>query len=418
MDQDPTTGGTDTEIAQAEQNQNKPIIREVDSEYTKHDIKLPRENGSRKALWLVGGFIVLLALAVGGFMLWFFCFYNQPDKIIFDAMQNAFQAENINTVGTLTLTTRDKSEDKEIEKITLNIDSTAKRSSNATNVDLTISNSDGHSINTELGAIVTENGEVYLRIRQLMETLEGLGISEDMQLEAEELFNTLEVIDGEWWRIYLPEVVDAFNIQPAAMIKELFQCGVTAANHDNSGELIKFYQEHSFLSVQDARNTARLAELIEYKVENGYGLYEVEVNATELANFLNKLPEAEAAEEFYACYNDVMREYVPEADSSELINATDFDEVSASEFEWSEEIHIFMKVSTFGHELDQIYMYRDTSDTVMAATFKLGYRTATVTGPNSYRPISDLVEEIKNTLMEVVPIGSNNSTFYGWEEEA
>ena len=77
MDQDPTTENQETTAV---------AVHEVDSNYTKHDIKLPHE-GKRTGL-VIGIIVAVLVLIFGGTTLWFCLWYSNSDQVAYDAMNN------------------------------------------------------------------------------------------------------------------------------------------------------------------------------------------------------------------------------------------------------------------------------------------------------------------------------------------
>ena len=74
MEQNPTTENQETA---------EPVVHEVDSSYTMRDIKLSHGKSHKG---LIIGIIVAVLLVCGGLAAWFCFWYNNPDQVAYEAV--------------------------------------------------------------------------------------------------------------------------------------------------------------------------------------------------------------------------------------------------------------------------------------------------------------------------------------------
>lgn len=363
------------------------------------DASEPNPKPSRVPL-IVLGILAVIVLILGCVGIWFYGFYNNPDKVALDAVTNLLSASNVTMNGTLTVKPFDSDDSRHM---TLKLGSASNHLPNSTTASLELSLDDGQEINLNLGTVQMSDGVIYLQISKIMETIDGLGLTVAERAEYEEVFSVLEVIDNEWWRISIPELIDDFEFEDeqASGLKELYACTVNVMNEDVSGELTTLYRRQPFVEVKEIAQISAngMPGVMDYKPAFGNNLYEISLNESNLANFINALPATETAESFYSCYNNVMDKYAAEGELPDHISAEDFDEVSASDFSFTDDQHFYMEVSQFGHQIQTLHFHQNDDDFVTSGQLTLGYSAVKVTPPDSYRPITELVDELTDLIM-------------------
>ncbi len=339
--------------------------------------------------WLIGVIIAtVLFLSICGAAIWYFVFYNNPDKVAYDAINKLITADNVAIDGGLVASSDDL-------QIIVDIDSTSNKLPNSSVVKAVITprndTEDAFSINLDVGSIQMKDGDIYLQVSGILDSLKEAGIDESDEDNAI-LIEYLEEFEGEWWKISIPEIVDEFELgEFGDGIKEAYTCVVNAANKNNSSELAKLYDQNRFIKVDPIKEIRKGA--VSTQPESGYKYYEVSLDKENLASYINGIPNLDNVKDVSNCLNDVFEEYY---DGSFEITS---ENVSASDIDVPENLKLYLEISQFGHELRSIQgSYDDnTNDEVVDFSFGVLFKydaAPDVSAPSNYRPITELIEEI------------------------
>lgn len=407
MDQDPTTVNQET---------TPKVTHEVDSNYTKHDIKIPSE---KKRTGLIVGIVVAVLLVLcGGLILWFYLWYSNPDQVAYDAMTHLIEAENVGIEGGISIINPD--EDSALKMVSIAFDASSNNlpSSTAAKI-MFIFDADkvegDPQILIEVKNIVMRDGVIYLQIGGIMDSIDSLEIDDDTRASMEYFLNTLEAIDNEWWQISIPDLLETMELpaQQNDALTGMYRCAMQAINSDMSGEIATIYKQNQFVEVKSSKQLAPDVEDVVDALEAGHKAYELTINKDKMASFVNRLPETQTANDFFACYNDVAKQY-----GGERLSTNDFDEISAEDVEWpdSEHLRVFLEISQFEHRLRSvnIFTYDDDGQTTGGGIVVFKYDTVTVNPPESYRPITELFDELSEMFsqMFMVPIEENEEELW------
>jgi len=436
MDQDPiTVGGTDnlgddtSTLPQDEPGQNTEnistsnetaqpqITRPVDSHHIEHDLRLPGDKEKRRTRIIIAVIISVLVLALGGLAIWFFAFYNNPDKVMLDGVNHLFDAPNISLNGGGSMTLREGGDDDAVQSVILNLTSSSSKLPNATDVSLMIDLADDKSVNLQLGTVQMTDGVIYLKVSGIMDSMRGLGLEADAEEEMEELLSALETIDGEWWRISVRDVLEDISgsREVADLYGSLYNCALEAGTHDNSQILTDLYKQNKFVKVAPVKKIASDDGYTDYTAQAWHNLYEITIDKEALASFINAIPDTAVAEELYTCYNNALAQYDP---SATQISAADIDEISASDIDIPTGLHLFVEVSQFGHKIRSVWAYVDNEEWQNSFAVTLDYQTAAVSAPSEYRDVTELFEilPIEDMWGSVTIDDGNNVQVYGTDD--
>lgn len=346
--------------------------------------------------WLIGIIIAaILFLSICGAAIWYFVFYNNPDKVAYDAINNLITANNVMIDGGIGVISEDM-------QILIDIDSTSSKLPNSSTVKALLTTTAGgdeesFSINLDIGSIQMKDGDIYLQVSGILDSLKKAGIDEDDEDYAL-MLDYLEEFEGEWWKISIPEIVDEFELgEFGEGIKEAYTCVVKAANADNSAALAKLYDQNRFIKVDPIKEIRK--DNASSLPERGYKYYEVSFDKDKLANYVNSIPDLDHVKEVSNCLNDVFSEYY---DGSFEITS---ENISASDIDIPEDLKVYLEISQFGHELRSIQGSYDDTENGEDNEFSFGivfkYDAApSVSAPSKYRPITELIEEIMMDLYD------------------
>ncbi len=369
------------------------VSRPVDSHHIERDLRLPGDKAKRRTQIIIGAIVGALVLLLAGLAIWFFAFYNSPEKAMLDGINNIFRASNVSLNGGGTLMLREGGEDDDIQMVILNLNSSSSKLPNSTDVSLLVTFANEKSINLQLGTVQMTDGVIYLKVSGIMDSLRSMGVEAEVEREMEELFSALETIDGEWWRISVRDILkDVTNDnQISDLYGSLYDCTLDASTRDNSKTLINLYKQNRFIKVKSVKEIDSGDGFLSYKPEAWHNLYEISFDTDAFATFINALPETDMAQELYACYNRALAEY---DSSASQISAEDFPEISADDIDIPKELHLYAEVSQFGHKIRSIWAYTKNREWQNSFAVSLGYQDAAVSAPNEYRDITELFKEL------------------------
>lgn len=397
----------------------------------------PKKKHTGLIITLVILFILILAGA--GVAVWYFCFYNNPENVAYEAVDGFLHQKSIALTGAIQSTTEDSLGDK--TTITLGLNNSASAGAGTSELNLNVTNvedDEESSVSLRLGTVQMSDGVIYLKISKIMESLDAYLESnqitrDEFDYSMELIYSILEKVDDQWWRISIPELLDeiAPSSEEAQPVKDLYACMVDLAKQDTSGEFATIYRDNRFIKIEKVSQTS----MGDIKPKSGNSLYLLDYDYEKMANFINALPDTAVANAAYDCYNDYIdsqdpQRYLDEFDISmsapKHLSASDFEKVNAEDLRKSREnsktnAKQYLEISNFGHELKGVYAHFDKTDSSEGYDIEYGtdikpysqhstgllqlnfsYEPVTVTAPDDYRPITELVEEIINVITQYI----------------
>lgn len=360
-------------------------------------IKPPKKKISLAAII---GFVVfgLILVAGIGFAVWYFAVYQNPQNIAFDAMNKFLSAEHVQSKGQVQFLSKGDQPMHfkfELENESKSLPSAASAKLTISRVeqkgtDYTVVSDD--SISLDLGSVVMPDGVIYFQVSNLTEMVETL--IPDQSVFASEvgqaISNIIELVDGEWWRISVPEIVEELELgSDGKPIEELYSCVISAAQKDNSDQIAGFYREHQFINIEKSKDTSPT---------NGTSDYLATLNYDNLAGFLNELPHSTTSTEILACYNT----YAEQTDGDQ-ISPEDAETVSPDDLRKTipENTYIRLNISDFEHELKAITVGLTDDDADLTGGFSFSYEPASISAPENYRSVTELVDEAVTIISEL-----------------
>ena len=371
--------------------------------------------------------LVLLLLAGGGFALWFFLFYNNPENIAFEAVNSFLREKNVVTTGQMW--TEIPNDNGAGTRVEVNLKNSSAGLAGSSDIVLRSVDFDSNSKYDEenayeltLGSVMMSDGVFYFRVGQLMDTIDkalansGL-FKEDMPDTYLALYQLAEIIDEEWWQIAPLEIIDTISeevdsigdLDDLTYLKDFYRCAVDVANQDIGAELAEIYKNNRFFKITKVSQSAEGNK----KPASGNSLYLIGYDYQKLADFLNALPKSRIAEQAYACYNNFYAQLEDKGDLPESVDASDFETVTAKDLEESrdEGVKHYLEISNWGHELKGVYFYGaatqdedgEKSDLAThAADLQFAYSPVTIDAPTESRPVTDLVEELREIIIDII----------------
>lgn len=377
--------------AQTESQARPQISEPAKAPYVKRDVRLPGDKAKRRTQIIIAAIVGGIILLLGGLAIWFFAYYNNPEKVMFDSVNNILHAPNVSLNGGGSITLRDAKDnlDGDVEMAILNFNSSSSKLPNATDVSLLVTFTGGKKVNLKLGTVQMSDGVIYLRIDGIIESLRDMGLDPDVQTEIEELFNLLETVDGEWWRISVPDIIKEVSGDDkiSKAYGDIYNCYYQALAADHSKLLSSLYKQNKFIQVEPIKEISSGDGYLDYSPQMWHNLYEISIDSNSFANFLNSLPESEIAQELYTCYNNAVEEHDL---GYSTMGSEDLAEISADDIEIPKELHLYAEISQFGHKIRSIWAYSEDDEWQNSFAVTLNYQASEISTPDNYRDITEL----------------------------
>lgn len=368
---------------------------------SKHHNNNPPVVYARRPILLIVLMILLIIVLVGGAGLatWYFVYYNNPNKVAYDAINNFLHEPDFTTSGIITTRYNHTS-------IMITFDSDSANLANSSKVTLTLSPLDANGsviyaqpYQVEIGDVIMADGALYLRVDDLMDAIDRYLEDHSQTLDDLDIttlfgYQIAEALDGEWWQISIPDIIDFYSASPydAQPAKELYTCMVNVANRNIKQELADLYNGHQFINIARVDKPSAYGE----DVANGFNsIYQVNLDYGLMADFINAMPDSETANNIYNCIN----RYSDTTSSVWHPSAADFNEISSEQLQeaLSSIENIELEITNFGHQLVGINI-NGASDTLVGLHFQ--YHPVTIAPPNRYHSFLDLIDEIAESLSD------------------
>lgn len=342
-----------------------------------------KHHSGRKSLLLlaIAGFISVLIAggSVAAYTLW----YQNPKKILADAITNMVQADTISADSTNTLTLSKQAGESSGFPQNVTVKLTGATNYTSGNVEVqVITEIDGKPRTFSAGAQIDEVGTVHVRVDDLKkvfaEAVEASGGTVDDIPEA--LQAIVDKVDGNWLRIGAEDISTVFGEEAATTYKENHTCvnKAYAAFRDSDEqqqEIIDAYIENGFLD-----------DVTSVGSKDGNLGFSLTVNNKKANDFSRATRDTTVMRALYKCQG---------IESSSTSEDATFEGANI-ESDDVPDVKTTIWVSRFGHELKQVEIEVKDDEASLTSTTNLTYNQPyTVSKPSNEVTLASLKKEIE-----------------------
>lgn len=348
--------------------------------------------------------IIFFLLLVGGgcFAYWYFGMRNNPGYIALDAVRQLITAENLSLGGNIQLALLNTDNNRSY-RLSLELGAPNNHLPTEGSAVLTLSEVNrlgevvaDHSVSTSVFTKITGKGELYFKVSASVDYIQEYirdNLSDDDLASSFSKVATsiLDILCDEWWYVSVVDLANTYEPDYAESITWFYDCAINSLNTTSLGELVDIYSSYPFAMIE---KTDRLAA-------SGNTIYRLDLNKSDLAGFINQLPETDLAEKLYTCYNEGSNK----AGASAAISSKDFPELDAGDLRNlpPDDLNLYLEIQNSDHKLVSIIGEQNTSYSELDFTINFGYDALSpVAMPDEYRPVSELVEEISGLIIEII----------------
>lgn len=368
--------------------------------------KTKKNKNHTKAVLIAGGVIAVLGLGGLGTA---YAIANTPENIALSAVASVFAAKQKHVSSTFSLNLKDsKVVGVKSAQLTLDADINTDKEVSTT-AELAVNFYDT-KIKLSLNTVILKDYTVYIKINQLKAAAKAVLEQYDQSIKSggfnvgyndsddypstppyEDIINQLVgKIDGEWWRISIPELIDVdekLSAKEKVEAKKTYGCIVNfLSDAKTKVDYAELYQKHAFISLQPYEG--------DQKFDSEGKAYIIQFSSNKIADFGNALASSFKGLGVKECLpENVLNDGSDDdVDGDDKLSANDVDEMIR---QWPTTI-VTVKNNFFSHEVTGLYSNLKTDSDFYTGTVKLNFsnQVKEVKAPANAQPITKFSEEI------------------------
>lgn len=368
--------------------------------------KAKKNKNHNKAVLIAGGVIAVLGLGGLGTA---YAIANTPENIALSAVASVFAAKQKHVSSTFSLNLKDsKVVGVKSAQLTLDADINTDREVSTT-AELAVNFYDT-KIKLSLDTVILKDYTVYIKINQLKAAAKAVLEQYDQSIKSgdsnvshndsddytstppyEDIINQLVgKIDGEWWRISIPELIDVdekLSAKEKVEAKKTYGCIVNfLSDAKTKVDYSELYQKHAFISLQPYEG--------DQKFDSEGKAYIIQFSSNKIADFGNALASSFKGLGVKECLpeNVLNGGSDDDVDGDDKLSANDVDEMIR---QWPTTI-VTVKNNFFSHEVTGLYSNLKTDSDFYTGTVKLNFsnQVKEVKAPANAQPVTKFSEEI------------------------
>lgn len=325
---------------------------------------------NKKLIWgiSISAFVVLLGAGVTlGYNLW----YQNPDKVVHDAIVNAFvKAKTASATGTMDIQTKEYS-------LKLAFDGKANDSAaGQANVKADISIKEAKLDLSVKGSFVTKDDTLYFKLDNIRDTYDKIAKSQGVEGETPAYINKIiEKFDGKWISVK-PSDYEEYSKEAADTQKcttEVTQ--KFAKDKDMQNEVVALYKKHHIVVVDKKLGSKSI---------DGIGSlgYKVSISKDNTEAFIRGLADTKVGKALTSCDKSI--DFKKTADDI------------SKEKESADKPEIELWVSRFGHEITELDVTTKKDDNTASLVIRpLFNKSVTIDTPSDATSLKDVMKDIQ-----------------------
>ena len=368
--------------------------------------KAKKNKNHTKAVLIAGGVIAVLGLGGLGTA---YAIANTPENIALSAVASVFAAKQKHVSSTFSLNLKDsKVAGVKSAQLTLDADINTDKEVSTT-AELAVNFYDT-KIKLSLDTVILKDYTVYIKINQLKAAAKAVLEQYNQSVKSgdfsvdysdsddytskppyEDIINQLVgKIDGEWWRISIPELIDVdekLSAKEKVEAKKTYGCIVNfLSDAKTKVDYAELYQKHAFISLQPYEGYQ--------KFDSEGKAYIIQFSSNKIADFGNALASSFKGLGVKECFpENVLNDGSDDdVDGDEKLSANDVDGIIR---QWPTTI-VTVKNNFFSHEVTGLYsdLKTDSDSYTGAVKFNFSNQVKEVKAPANAQSITKFSEEI------------------------
>lgn len=349
---------------------------------------------------------VVVALGLGGFGV-AYAMDTKPENVAASAISDFLSAKAMSVDGTFEVS---KDDDMSV-KLELKTNNTESRNT-STDASLTV-NYGGEEIKLSLGTVVLKDYTIYVKLdglkeaaKQAIKAADSTSYGDYAELYEDLIDTVVGEIDGVWWKISVPELIDdidEISTSQKKSAKEAWQCVVEAADKasEKQGKYADIYKENAFVSLKDYKGD---------KKSSAKGTaYTLELDAAKLTKFANEMSKEADDLGINDCLSKIKTDTsysydYDDDDEEENTTTTTVKEVKEEDvkkaIEDLPEIVLTIENGIFSHKLTGLYIDLSNDEYTGKVDLVFNRDVKEVSAPSDAKSVTTLVETVTKAYEE------------------
>lgn len=357
-------------------------------------LAIPQEPAKKSKGGLVALIIALVVLLLGGAgVVAAYFVAHTPEKIMTSIIDN-FSSKNLGISGTIEV-----GGDEDNEPIKISLSSKTDGESQASASTTATTKIEDKTFDISASATVLKDYTLYFKMDGLKKIIKSYGDALNYSYGSS-LVDFAEDIDGNWWKLSVPELIDSVDELSSSEkkeYKEKYDCAINEFNKLRDNDLKTYYKENPFIKLEKYTGDKNFA---------GRGdTYKVSLDAEKLVGYAKAIAKSTNVSGIIKCL-DI------EENSKEIEDNVDIDIVKKN-LENFPEVILIVKNNFLGAELTGIYVegskreieeenegysYTHTVGIDLKADISFSKNTETVTAPEGAKSVTELVDKVTELI--------------------
>lgn len=336
----------------------------------------PQPDGKSKKGLIIGVAAGALLLLGGGAAAAYNYWYQNPQKVITDAVVNMFKAKSVIADGSFVIDYKGESS-SDVGKLSISIEARADTSTSAADAKLAVE-AGGNKYEFSGSALYDSEANVYFKINDVQKTLDSFLDAENVDSsEVPPSVNKIvEKVDGKWIRISADD------------LKEYSED--TSKQQECIADVYKKYESNKELQQQlgDAYRNNQFITIKEHLGSRDGALgYVIGGDEEKAQSFVKAVQETEVYKDIKDC-----------DDSFDF----DADDITTEDADEDAEVRFELWVTRFGHQLKQVKVTAEDDDASGEFTINTRFNEdVAVDAPTDFISLKDLIADIEEITTEM-----------------
>lgn len=357
-----------------------------------------QEKKGKQSKKLIIGIIAAIILIIGG-VVWAvvaLAAQSTPESAVLEAVTKTIKEKGHRVDGTIVVSTPNVStavNSNNTGRVIIDLDSSNNGMNNTGSLTITIEGAGTGNYVLTLDEVFQEDGTLYIKATKLEDFIKSFTSNFGPYLNVTAFSNLASnlralsaKIDSDWWRISIPEIVNAIGVRDNNFLGKYY-CAVEAAKHlfEQKGldTLADAYKNNQFLIA--AKSTYRPDSFTSNS-------YEATISADKMTKFWNSYVTSDVVSDIQLCNS---------GDGQK--NA--FSTAASNTFDFLANKKVYLDING-AHELSGIYINDVTENLSLVADLRIGNQPAEITAPANSRPATELTGDIMIIAQQVAELFS------------
>ncbi|MBQ9029561.1 hypothetical protein IJ114_02205 [Candidatus Saccharibacteria bacterium] len=382
-----------------ENNAKEPATPQSTNPAVENEVQ-PVEQGKsgKKSKKLIVGIIAAAILIMGG-IVWAviaIATQNTPESAVLEAVTKTIKEKGHRVNGTIVASTSNVStaaNSNNAGRVIIDLDSSNNGMNNTGSLTITVEGAGTGNYVLTLDEVFQEDGTLYIKATKLEDFVKSLTSNFGPYLNVTAFSNLASnlkalsaKIDSGWWRISIPEIVDAIGVRDNNFLGKYY-CAVEATKHlfEQKGldTLADTYKNNQFLTA--AKSTYRPDSFANTS-------YEATINADKMTAFWSSYANSDVVSDIRLCnLGDGQK--------------NTFSTAASNAFDFLANKKVYLDINGT-HELSGIYINDVTENLSFVADLRISNQPAEITAPANSRPATELTGDIMIIAQQVAELFS------------